>query len=305
MLQTLSSRAPNDWQQLSPIRSAWLVEIRSALGEAENPKFSTDYELYRSVDSLMIEVTTIVSTMAQFDQLFTKWSTATGLDSEDSNQVLTDLYDTAENILSRNETRLARWNTNICEIPLSSWLSLYQNMATDPISGSFWSNMKEGDVRLYFDTVLTFRTMMEYHSITLYWTIIMSLRLLLSDMLTLMVRTNVDEIPANLRLKIEDHRIQLMKYALNVLRTIFYATNMESSAVAPFAFVTAFQLTVAVLEQECKSLQATAGSNEDRIRRCEGLKSLAVRYLDWAMQSKIPVKIDLDSPRKWKFASTT
>jgi hypothetical protein len=175
--------------------------------EAENRKFSTDYELYRSLDSLMIEVTTIVSTMAQFDQLFAKWSTATGLDSEDSNQILTDLYDTAENILSRNETRLARWNTNICEIPLSSWLSLYQNMATDPISGSFWSNMKEGDVRLYFDTVFTFRTMMEYHSITLYWTIIMSLRLLLSDMLTLMVRTNVDEIRANLRLKIEDHRI--------------------------------------------------------------------------------------------------
>lgn len=280
MLQTLSAREPNDWQQRSPIRSAWLVEIRSALGEAGNPKFSTDYELYRSIDSLMIEVTTIVSTMAQFDQLLTKRSTATGLDSEDSNQILIDLYDTAENILSRNEARLARWNTNICEISLSSWLSLYQDMATDPISGCFWSSMNEGDDRSYIDTVLTFRTMLDYHSITMYWTIIMSLRLLLSDMLTLMVRTNVDGMPANSRQKIEDHRIQLMKYALGVLRTICYATHTESRAVAPFAFTTAFQLTVAVLERECKSLQAAAGSNEDRIRRCEGLKSLAVRYLD-------------------------
>ena len=252
MLQTLSAREPNDWQQCSPIRSAWLVEIRSALGEPENPKFNTDYELYRSIDSLMTDVTTIVSTMAQFDQLLTKRSTVTGLDSEDSDQILIDLYDTAENILSRNEARLARWNTNICEISLSSWLSLY---------------------------------------------------LLLSDVLTLMVRTNVDGMPANSRQKIEDHRIQLMKYALNVLRTVCYATHTESRAVAPFAFATVFQLTVAVLERECKSLQAAAGSNEDRIRRCEGLKSLAVRYLDWAMQNKIPVKIDLDCPKKWEFGS--
>lgn len=250
----------------------------------------------------MIEVNTIVSTMARFDQLLTKRSTVTGLDSEDSNQILIDLYDTAENILSRNEARLARWNTNICEISLSSWLSLYPDMATDPISGSFWSSMNEGDVRSYFDTVLTFRTMMEYHSFTLYWTIIMSLRLLLSDMLTLMITTNVDGMPANSRHKVEDHRIQLMKHALNVLRTICYATHTESRAVAPFAFATAFQLTVAVLERECKSLQAAAGSNEDGIRRCESLKSLALRYLNWAMQNKIPVKIDLDSPRKWEFA---
>src|SRR5690242_2501186 len=132
MLQTLSAREPNDCQQRPSVRSAWLVEIRSALGEAENPKFDTDYELYRSIDSLMLEVTTIVSIMAQFDQLLAKRSTATRLDSRDSNQILIDLYDTAENLLSRNEARLARWNTNICELALSSWLSLYQDMATDP-----------------------------------------------------------------------------------------------------------------------------------------------------------------------------
>jgi hypothetical protein len=298
MLQTLSARAPNDWQQRLPIRSAWLEEIRLALGEAENPKFDTDYELYRSVDSLMIEVTTVASIMAQLDQLLTKTSTATNLDNELSDETLIDLYDTAENILSRNEARLARWNTNICELPLASWLSLHQDVAADPISGCFY-----GEIRSYFDTVLTFRTMMEYHSITLYWTIIMSLRLLLSDMLTLMVKANIEGMPSNSRAKIEDHRIQLIKYSLNVLRTICYATHIESRAVAPFAFATAFQLTVVVLERECKSLRAAVVSNEDGIRRCEGLKSLAVRYLDWATQNMIPVKIDLDSPRKWEFTS--
>lgn len=253
----------------------------------------------------MTDVTTIASTMAQFDQLFTNRSTATGFESEDSNRRLIHLYDKAENILSQNEARLARWNKNICEISLSSWLSLHQDAATDPVSGCFWSSMNEPDVRGYFDTVLTFRTMLEYHSITLYWTIIMSLRLVMSDMLTFMVRTGVDGIPANSRHKIEDHRVQLMKYALNVLQTICYATHTESRAVGPFVVATAFQLTVAVLERERKSLQAAAGSNQDRIRRCDGLKNLAVRYLDWAMQNKIPVKIALDSLRKWEFASTT
>jgi hypothetical protein len=297
MLQTLSAKEPNDWQQRLPIRSAWLRELRSALQETDNTKFNTSFELYRSIDSLMMDVTTIGSIMARFNELFPQKSTRPGLGS---NQTLIDLYGTAENILSLNESRFALWNMDICEVSLSSWVSQYQDMANDPISGYFWNE----DVQTYFSTVLTFRTMLEYHSITLYWTIIMSLRLLLSDMLTLMVKTNVEGMPIDSRDKIENHRIQLMKYALNVLRTICYATHMESRSVAPFALVTAFQLTVAVLERECNSLQAAAGSDEESTRRCEVLKVLAVRYLDWAMQNKISVKIDLDFPRNWEFEYT-
>lgn len=302
MLQTLSSREPNDWQLRLPIRTAWLKEIRLALGGAGHTKFKADYELYRSLDSLMIEVTSAVSIMAQFDQLLEKVSHARETDNEYVKEMLIDLHETAESLLSRNEARLALWNKNICEISFSSWLSLSQDMPIDPISGCSWVDVRK-DIGSYFDTVLTFRTLLEYHSITTYWTIIMSLRLLLSDMLTLMVRTDENGMPANSRQKIEDHRIQLMKYALNVLRATCYATHTESNAVAPFAFATAFQLTVAVLERECKSLQAATGDNEDKIRRCEGLKSLAVRYLDWAMRNKVPVKIDLYSPRKWEFGS--
>jgi hypothetical protein len=294
MLQTLSAGEPNDWQQRSPIRSAWLTEVKSALGEAQDPNVSTDYELYRSIDALMADVTTIVSTKSQFDQLLNERSTGT----VDSNPTLIHLYNQVETILSQNEAQLARWNTNVSEISLPSWLTLHQDMATDPISAGFRSSMNEPDIRPCFDTVLDFRTMLEYHAITLYWTIIMPLRLLLGDMLTLMVRIGIEGMPANSGQKIEDHRIQLMKYALNVLKTICYATHTENRAVGPFVFATAFQLTIAVLERERSSLEV-AESNQDRIRRCDGLKSLAGRYLDWAMQNKIPVKIDLGSLRKW------
>ena len=286
------------------MHSAWLKEIRLSLGETKNLNSSTDCELYRLIDSLMVDATTVVSIMAQFDQLLAKKSTVTGLHSVNSKQTLIDLYNTAQNILSRNEARLARWKTNICEVPLSSWLLLHRDVATDPISRLFWSGMNEKGVRSCFDTFLTFRTMMDYNSITLYWTIIMSLRLLRIDMLTLMITRNPGGMPANARQMIEDHRIQLMKYALNVLQTICYATLVESRAVAPFSVTTAFQLTVAVLERECESLQA-AGGNEGGIRKCESLKRLAVRYLDWATRNTIPVKIDLDSLSKRDFVATT
>jgi hypothetical protein len=291
VLQTLSAREPNEWQQGSPIRSAWLAEVKSALEEAQVPNFAPDYELYRGIDALMADVTTIASITSQFDQLLRNRSTAIG---ESSSPSLVHLYDKVEIILSQNESRLARWNTNVCEIPLSSWPSLHQDMATDLISGSS-----------YFNTILTFRTMLEYHSITLYWTIIMSLRLLLSDILALMVRIGANRMPPNTRDKIEDHRIQLMRYALNALQTICYAAHAENRAVGPFVVTTAFQLAIAVLERERTFLQAEpAGSSEDRIRRCDGLKALAVRYLDWAVQNKIPVKIDLGCLRNWEFTST-
>ncbi|KAH8649253.1 hypothetical protein BX600DRAFT_517630 [Xylariales sp. PMI_506] len=294
ILQTLSARQPSllstsDWRHRSPLRSAWLIEMRSLLEKAQFPKASTD-----SIDSLMTEATTIVSIMAQYDQLLTQRSTANGEDHEDSAQTLSQLYDRAESILTCNEARLAHWNTHIYKVSLSAWLPLHPDVAVDPIAGDYWSCINQDDVRPYFDTVLSFRTMMEYHTIALYWTIVMSLHLLLSDMLMLMVRTDVHAGSANLGQKIEGHRARLLEYALRVLQSICYATLPESRAVAPFFFATSFQLTIAVMERECKFLQV-AGNNEDEIQKCKSLQSLAVRYLDWARQNKISVKLDLES----------
>ncbi|KAJ3526805.1 hypothetical protein NM208_g11011 [Fusarium decemcellulare] len=290
VLQTLSAREPNDWQQCSPIRSAWLDEVKLALGEAQLPNFSHDYDLYHGVDALMTDVTTIVSTTSQFDQLLRDRSTAI---AEDSSQRLVHLHNKVEIILSQNESRLARWRTKVCEISLSSWLSYHQDTVTDPIADEFWNSMIGSNVRSCFDTVLTFRTMLEYHSVTLYWTVIMSLRLLLSDMLAFMARIGMDGIHPSIRDKIEDHRMQLMKYALNVLQTICYATHAENRAVGPFVVTTAFQLTHAVLERERNFLQAeAAGSNQDRIQKCDGLKAVAARYLDCAVSASFKAVLD-------------
>lgn len=277
--------------------------MRSVLAKSEDLNSKTDFKPYTPTDSLIIEVTPIASIMDQYDQLRTKLTDPRGRrDDENHNRILMQLYNTAETILYRNEERLTLWNLNVRQISLSSWPSLHQDVAADPISGHFWSLINGGDLQPYFETVLSFRTMMEYHAITLYWTIVISLRLLLSDILTLMVKTDAKEMPVNPRQTIGEHRIQLRKYALNVLQTICYATLKESRTVAPFFFATAFQLTVAILERECKSLQAS-GDNEDGIRRCKSLKSLAVGYLDWAIQNKIPVKMDLHSPGEWELES--
>lgn len=56
------------------------------------------------------DATSIVSIIARFDKLLAKMSTANREDNEDHDQILTDLYGTAEIILSRNEARLAHWN---------------------------------------------------------------------------------------------------------------------------------------------------------------------------------------------------
>ncbi|KAF4470576.1 hypothetical protein FALBO_2512 [Fusarium albosuccineum] len=259
MLITLSAREPNDWQQCSPIRSAWLDEVKLALGEPQLPNFSHDYDLYHGVDALMTDVSMIVSTTSQFDQLLRDRLTAI---AEDSSQRLVHLHNKVEIMLSQNESRLARWRTKVCEISLSSWLSNHQDTVTDPIADEFWNSMTGPNVRSCFDTVFTFRTMLEYHSITLYWTVIMSLRLLLSDMLAFMARI-----------------------------------------VGPFVVTTAFQLTNAVLERERNFLQAeAAGTNQDRIQKCDGLRAVAARYLDCAVRNKIPIKIDLGSLRNWEFA---
>ncbi|KAJ6789494.1 hypothetical protein PWT90_00295 [Aphanocladium album] len=303
-LQTLSSRDPDIWQQCSPIRSAWTGEVESALCEAHTKPFNaTDYELYHSVDSLMAEVGRITSIMSQFEQI---------LESKCLNELpicqnylcdrLAPLYNSACRILSDNEARLARWKIKICEVPLASWP--YRDQSPDPISSLFWSRMNERDLRPCFETVFTFRTMLDYQSVTLYWTVIILLRLLLADMLDLMRQYDEDLTAFDAQQQAEDHRIQLKKCALNVLQTICYATDTESRAVGPFVFVTAFQLATTALEREHEALQREASGDTTGLDRCDKLRGLALQYLDWATKNKIPVKIDLETLRRWNIACT-
>lgn len=279
-------------------------EVRSALGQAEQPRAGTAYDMYDSLDSLMIEVTTVASVMAQFDQLIKRSSLPGSSNSAEHDRVLFDLYTTAESVLARNEAGLSIWNPHISEISRDDWISSHPDTDSDNTSAQVSAALNNSAVRPDFERLLTFRTLMEYNSITTYWTIIISLRLLLSDMLILMVRTRSNRAPLEAQRSIQEHRNQLMRYSLKVLRTTCYATYTENHAAAPFAFVAAFQLAVAVLDRESHFIGAAETNRELQIRRYQGLKAVALRYLDWAMTNKIPVKIDMDSPPKWRFAST-
>lgn len=305
ILQTWSARQPNflasdDWREkCSPIRSAWL-EMKGRPLALRSPTSRLDLGLYHCTDALLSDAASIGSVMAQYDQLRGSTTTASNTDT------LLKLYTTADTLLTRNEARPARWGINIREISLSSWLALHPDVAKDPTSGHFWSSINGGDAQAYFDTVLSFRTMIEYHSVTLYWTSVMSLRLLLCDMLALMAARGGGVVPgggvggdgdggvpvASPQQVIAHHRVQLLRYARKAVQAICYATLAESRAAAPFFVATAFQLAVAVFAREKELLEAEGGA-EDAIRRCERLRELAERYLQWAGRNKIPIKMDL------------
>jgi hypothetical protein len=61
---------------------------------------------------------------------------------------------------------------------------------------------------------------------------------------------------------------------------------------------TAFQIAIVALERECRTLRGQ-NEEEESINRCERLKNLAICYMDWAMYSKIPIKLDVDLQRPW------
>lgn len=241
----------------------------------------------------MTEVACITSLVAQFDELLGSRE-ALGTDAEHGHfsDKLIHIYQAAESILARNEARLALWNTTMCEIQASSWSSLHH--VNDAASRHFWACISN-----VFDTVLTFRTLLDYHSVTLFWTIIMWLRLVLADLLTSIANQGATGVPACLQHKAEDHRIQLMKYAQKVVQSLCYAAQTESREVGPFVFVTAFQLAVVVLKRERKLLQAADDCDEAKLRRCDDLEGLVVHYLNWITEEKIPVKIDLRTLTKW------
>lgn len=127
----------------------------------------------------------------------------------------------------------------------------------------------------------------------------MLLRLLLTDMLDLMGQFDDNTIAFNTQQQAEDHRIQLMKYTVNVLQIICYAKDTESRAVGPFVFVTAVQLATAALEREQKALQQGEVGDIGGMEWCNKLKALALEYLEWSTKNKIPVKIDLEMFKRW------
>jgi hypothetical protein len=219
--------------------------------------------------------------MSKYDQLLTGWTSNSNQFSKLQHDLSAQLYWEGEGILSRNEERLTRWNTKIHRTSLSCWLS-------DP-SHSLGLDVSRQVLENYLDTIFVFDGMLVYHAITTHWTVIMSLRLLLSDILTFMSKIDSTNIPVNHRDISREHQIQLMTDARNVLRTICYATDTDSKAVAPFAFTAAFQLTVKVLDREISTSATAVEQHESSLQEYLALRDLATKYLQWASRTKIPV----------------
>lgn len=242
--------------------------------------------LSNSIDSAMAEFASIGRLFVEYETLIEARSMGLGLPT------LLSIRTAAEDFLARNEAHLAAWSLHIHKVSASSWLSSHPELCHDHVASAFWSRQMQPAVQTCFSTVLTFGNMLKYQSVSLYWTIIILLRLLLSDILALMGTTKLYSESTNWKDEYDNHRHQLMKYAQMVLQTISYATCKENREAGPFVFATAFQVAACVLHREC-SLLREPGCSRDAIQQCGNLKSLAVYYLDWITQNKIPVRLDL------------
>lgn len=303
ILQTLSSREPSflsspAWRENSPTRSGSASKIKAIQHGPVDLDATSEYKIHDSLDILVEEAASTVAVTAQYDRLLGGISGAHSKNDEELCQVLVYLHAEANAILNRVETQLANWDTAIHEIPLAVWLSSHQSMRADSASTDefFWSTSSAG-LPLVVDTVLSFPSMREHHILTLFWTTAMSLRLLLSDMLALMLTMALQENHQDLRGESEQHRAILMSYAQKVVQTIGYGALRENRSVSPFFLATAFQMAIVTLERECDALKANDG-NEYAVYRCENMRNLAAHYIEWAMQNKIPIKVDMRLPRQ-------
>ncbi|KAI1394363.1 uncharacterized protein F4822DRAFT_424842 [Hypoxylon trugodes] len=300
ILQVLSSRQPSFLSSLvsegcsrPPSSAALKVEVTRYGPEVPNTVL--EHGIYDPLDILTTEAASTVAIIAQYDQLRASTSKVHSYDDGKFGRILISLRDKADAILNRVETQLMYLDMATYETPLIIWLSRHRNVGANS-TRDFWLTVSL-DLQSVVDTVLSFPTMREHHIVTLFWTTAMSLRLLLSDMLTTMLTIPpLHDIYDQVLGEIEQHRIKLMGYAQKVIHTIGYGALKENRAVAPFFLATAFQMAIVTLERECETLRA-CGRDKDTISRCERMKDLAVLYVEWAAQNKIPIKMDMNVPR--------
>ncbi|CAH0048164.1 unnamed protein product [Clonostachys solani] len=295
-LESLSSRqlgslTPYEWRKRSTIRSAWLTEAKTTIYTSQDLIPSRGNEIYTFLDSLMDSLSALATLIGRYDHLVIKLLQTGRVGDGELSQALIGLYHEAETLLSQTELSATGWQTMVHEVPITECQSNPSGDQEEAKDHSKFWHMFEQDLHSLFDTLLHFHSMHEYQAFTLYWTIVISLRLQLSDVVSMMMAINSQFIPADPEKEIHRHRTQLVRYAENVLRAIAFAENVANRRLAPFFITTAFQMTTVVLEKECEVLRGEHG-NLEIIHRYEAMKALAWRYMKWGLQSKIPIKLD-------------
>jgi len=248
----------------------------------------------------MENVSATVPIMAQYDRILARLRDTTLEDNVEAQQSLADLYREAHAILRPIEEELhGRWTTTMSETPLAEWL-LSRQAADSLDRDQVWASISH-DVHALIDSVFSFKTMRDYHAVSLHWTTVMSLRLLISDILAVLMTVQSRQLlPGDPMAEIEHHCAQLTRYTQKVLQVIPYVQQPNIRTLAPFFLATGFQMATVILERQCRTLR-TGGAGEAEIRQCEETQTLIARYMDWVAKSKILIRVDVDPLlHQWK-----
>uniref|UniRef100_A0A0B7KCE8 Zn(2)-C6 fungal-type domain-containing protein n=1 Tax=Bionectria ochroleuca TaxID=29856 RepID=A0A0B7KCE8_BIOOC len=303
-LQALSSRRPGDlsvfgWRQSSPLPSEWVIEATASVKMNQDAYSTIQFRVYSLMDSLLASASDISVVMAQYDQLLINMANPRWANSDGLGQTLVDLYNVANVILGQIEGVSEELGTTMSELPYKDWLSTHQ-----PASNHDAGSIRErefittigSDIHSFFPNILNFPSMNDFNTVAFYWTISILLRLLINDMLALMQDTNPKDMPENPQYEIDQHRIRLVYYAQSAIRAIPFVEAKENRSQQPFFMASAFQTAIAALGRECEHLRSQV-SEEVTILGYASMKRIVERYMDWAQQRKILLRMVVDIPR--------
>ncbi|VUC29148.1 unnamed protein product [Clonostachys rosea] len=303
-LQALSSRRPGDlsvfgWRQSSPLPSEWVIEATASVKMNQDADSNVQFRVYSLMDSLLASAYDISVVMAQYDQLLINIANPSWTNNDGLGQTLVDLYNVANVILGQIEGLNEDLGTTMSELSYKDWLSAHQ-----PASSPNPSSLRErqfittigSDIQSFFPNILTFPSMNDFNTVAFYWTIAILLRLLINDMLALMQEINPEDMPENPQYEVDQHRIRLVHYAQSAIRAIPFVEAKENRSQQPFFMASAFQTAIAALGRECEHLRSQV-SEEVTVLGYASMKRIVERYMDWAQQRKILLRMVVDIPR--------
>jgi hypothetical protein len=276
-----------------------VIEATASVKMNQDAYSTIQFRVYSLMDSLLASASDISVVMAQYDQLLINMANPRWANSDGLGQTLVDLYNVANVILGQIEGVSEELGTTMSELPYKDWLSTHQ-----PASNHDAGSIRErefittigSDIHSFFPNILNFPSMNDFNTVAFYWTISILLRLLINDMLALMQDTNPKDMPENPQYEIDQHRIRLVYYAQSAIRAIPFVEAKENRSQQPFFMASAFQTAIAALGRECEHLRSQV-SEEVTILGYASMKRIVERYMDWAQQRKILLRMVVDIPR--------
>lgn len=274
--------------------------IKRSKVDKEDPIFKLEGHTSADLlESLMSHIESMVSLMAEFDQLAIQLSTKGPTARRNGIKMqLLNLYKASEQALEHSEAHFAPWETTLShEVPSEDYLLCPHS---DEPTDFWWKNQLwptfSHAIGSLFYTLLSFSSTKAHHAVSLFWTTAMSLHLLVLDILSLMIREGLPSIPENAQDIIRRTREKLVCYATRVIRGIPFIGQLGKRCNAPFFLATSFQVAIFVISRECTILKEE-NIDGHAVERLESMKELAARFLNWLEWNKITLTVDTNSLR--------